>query len=242
MIGEELMLEYKGIEIRAAEGVHEKCLEIIQKALPFQAKVLDIAAGAGAFSMRLNDAGYDVTANDIDVDGWAASNIPKYTVDLNKELDSSSLNAPYDLVVAIEIIEHLQNPIKFLMDCENLVKPGGYILLSTPNILDMYSRVKFLRRGSLFFFSPEHYFKSGHMTILPGWLLELFFDQIDLKVIQRSYGGKHYNWYWKNSFSDFLMVLLTKIFKPLMKTEDQDELDHLCVIYLLQRKTLEQSA
>lgn len=47
------MLEYKDLEVRAASGLHEDCLTIIQRHVPKGAGMIDLAAGAGAFSARL---------------------------------------------------------------------------------------------------------------------------------------------------------------------------------------------
>jgi 2-polyprenyl-6-hydroxyphenyl methylase / 3-demethylubiquinone-9 3-methyltransferase len=39
----------------------------------------------------------------------------------------------YDAVLALEIVEHVINPAKFLKDCASLVKPGGLLIMSTLN-------------------------------------------------------------------------------------------------------------
>src|SRR6266498_2713922 len=86
--GEIVMLEYEGVPIRAASGLHETCFEIAQSALSPGGRVLDIAAGAGAFTKRLLDAGFEVVANDIDHDAWALNSVQKFSFDLNQSLDS----------------------------------------------------------------------------------------------------------------------------------------------------------
>lgn len=39
----------------------------------------------------------------------------------------------FDAVLALEIVEHVQNPAQFIRDCAALVAPGGVLLLSTIN-------------------------------------------------------------------------------------------------------------
>jgi|SRR5579863_1528155 len=39
----------------------------------------------------------------------------------------------FDLVVAFDIIEHTHNPIKFLMDIREILAPGGWLILATPD-------------------------------------------------------------------------------------------------------------
>jgi 2-polyprenyl-3-methyl-5-hydroxy-6-metoxy-1,4-benzoquinol methylase len=225
---------YKNIPIRAAEGLHEACFDIVKRQYPDGARVLDIAAGAGAFSMRLRDAGYEVVGNDIDDENWPAADIPKLKIDLNEPLDYSLLIPPYDLIVAMEVIEHLQNPEKLLSDCKELVKEGGNILISTPNVLDQDSRFMFLRKGMFYHFSPQSYFDTGHQTVLPYWLLELLFSQSKLEIVERKFAGSRRVQLDIRNLRALSSYLITRALKPLMKTRFRGELEANCIIYLLQ--------
>lgn len=40
--------------------------------------------------------------------------------------------SPFDFIIASHVIEHLPNPIQFLIDCELLLKPGGVLSLAIP--------------------------------------------------------------------------------------------------------------
>ncbi|MDD1776995.1 MAG: class I SAM-dependent methyltransferase, partial [Candidatus Helarchaeota archaeon] len=39
----------------------------------------------------------------------------------------------FDLVIALEVIEHVPSPITFLREISRILKPGGFVCLSTPN-------------------------------------------------------------------------------------------------------------
>ena len=229
-----IMPSYKNIPIRAAEGLHEACFDVVKRCCPENGRILDIAAGAGAFSMRLLDAGYEVAANDIDDKAWAVTGLSKYTIDLNHTLDHSIFKPPYDLIVAMEVIEHLQNPTKLLIDCRELVKDNGFVLISTPNVLDADSRFNFLRKGTLYHFSPQSYMATGHQTILPYWLLELFFAQTELVVIERKFGGFHPR--ETNGAKSMLTLIIIRTLRFLMKHSFKNELSANYIIYLLQKK------
>lgn len=129
--------QYDGIEIRAASGIHEEAMELINKTLAPRNNsiVLDIAAGRGAFSKRLQDFGYTVEANEIESEAFLPTGIMCSTVDLNFPFAESFGIKKYSLVVAVEVIEHLYNPIMFLIECHKILKQDGYLLISTPNIL-----------------------------------------------------------------------------------------------------------
>jgi 2-polyprenyl-3-methyl-5-hydroxy-6-metoxy-1,4-benzoquinol methylase len=231
-----IMPDYKGIVIRADEGLHEECFTLIKQYVPEGGRVLDIAAGAGAFSARLFDAGFEVTANDIDIDAWSAGDMRKFSVDLNKPFDPQLFSPAHDLVAAMEVIEHLQNPTKLLEDCRKLVKPGGYILISTPNILDKESRLIFLRKGMFYHFSPQSYFATGHRTILPQWLLELLFEEVGLEVVERRLGGFHPGTLRGWNIKSWITFVAIHALKPFMKKQSKTELDSNYLVYLLRSR------
>lgn len=55
----------------------------------------------------------------------------------------------FDLVVALEVIEHLESPLGFLRETAKLTRPGGYVVLTTPNVDNFPSRILFGLRGQL---------------------------------------------------------------------------------------------
>lgn len=227
------MHQYKGIPIRAPLGLHEACFEVVQSHVRPGARVLDIAAGAGAFPQRLLEAGYQVVANDIDQDAWCLNGVQKFALDLNHPVESSAFGAAFDLVVAMEVIEHLQNPTKLLQDCGRLLAPGGYVLLSTPNVVDIDSRLIFLRKGSFYHFSPQSYFATGHRAILPYWLLELLFVEARLEVVERRAGGLHRDDMAGTNIKSRIAFVIARALRPIMRQQTKGELDSNYLIYLL---------
>ncbi|MEI7835778.1 MAG: methyltransferase domain-containing protein [Planctomycetota bacterium] len=227
--------QYDGIKIMADPAIHEDAFRLVSSYLKPPGRILDIAAGAGAFASRLRDAGYRVDANDIDVANWRASGMAKTAYDLNQALPQELLaREPYDLVVAIEIIEHLENPSKFLRDCRSLVKPDGYILLSTPNVTNAYSRIAFFVRAQFRWMTPHDYHESGHMTLLPHWLLELILSATGLKTIDRRFVG--YRVPHGNSIKKIWVRSAQWLASLLMRRCDAGELSRNAIIYLVQQE------
>ncbi|MCB0323581.1 MAG: methyltransferase domain-containing protein [Bdellovibrionales bacterium] len=71
----------------------------------------------------------------------------------------------FDTVVAGEIIEHLENPYQFLRDVRQVVRPGGQLVLSTPNPLGFPNVLCEILRIRRFYYDPEHTY-----YFLPRWL------------------------------------------------------------------------
>ncbi len=167
---------YKDLPIKSDYRVHEVALELIKGELGHEksVKVLDIATGTGAFAQKIVDhfPGWDLEINDFEgqslVAGFKNSN-----TDLNSKFSEGFLGASYDLVVALEIIEHLENPWSFLREIRKLLRPGGLLVLSTPNVDSRIDRLTYLVNGHSFYFGERGYTNSGgHITPVPDWLFK----------------------------------------------------------------------
>jgi 2-polyprenyl-3-methyl-5-hydroxy-6-metoxy-1,4-benzoquinol methylase len=113
-----------------------KALLAVTHATPAGGTVLDIAAAQGNFSLALAEAGFEVTWNDL------REELVDY-VRLKHETgvvhfapgNAFDLTFPglFDTVLISEIIEHVAHPDDFLRQVASLVKPNGFIVMTTPN-------------------------------------------------------------------------------------------------------------
>jgi len=98
-------------------------------------KILDVAAAQGNFSLKLAELGYDVTWNDIREDIAEYVEMKRETGKISYKPGNSfevKFDSLFDVVLATEIIEHVAHPDEFLANLAKLVKPGGYVVISTP--------------------------------------------------------------------------------------------------------------
>lgn len=154
----------------ADTGLHTEIVNMLVSTDEQVSTVLDIAAGQGALSERLHYIGFDVTASDINEANFKLyKGFAFIKLDLNKELE---LNRKFDSVLAIEIIEHLENPYKLIRDCNNLLNENGTLIISTPNITNYKSRLSFLLFGRFNSFFPSDRVTSGHINPVPMWELK----------------------------------------------------------------------
>ena len=178
---------YQGAAVHAGPGVHEAVLELVRERVPQGARVADLGAGSGALSLRLQDFGYRVTAIDRDV-STIPPQVESLEVDLNHQTPPLAQHS-FDAVVAVELVEHLDSPLAFLRNALLLVKRGGWLLVSTPNVLHPYSRLKFLAKGTFYLFDNDDYWDTGHSTPLPRWLLAAHLQEAGATEVLYGYRG-----------------------------------------------------
>ena len=83
------------------------------------------------------------------------------------DLDSSSwpnAEADADVVAAVETIEHLENPWAFVRSLTRIVKPGGWVVVTTPNQLSLLSLLTLVTKRRFSAFQDSHY--PAHRTAL----------------------------------------------------------------------------
>ncbi len=101
--------------------------------------VLDIGCGGGLVAEPLARLGGAVTAIDAAAESIAIARTHAEEAGLKIEYRATTAEAMladekrYDVVTALEIVEHVADPVAFLHTCAALVAPGGLLVLSTLN-------------------------------------------------------------------------------------------------------------
>ena len=178
----------------AGIGTHEVVLELVKRFLPEPSSVADLAAGEGAFTVRLRELGHDVQAVDASRDNWKADDIPLRIADLDSEFGNSlvSDSSKLDAVVAIEIIEHLENPFRFVRECAKMLKPGGLLFVTSPNVEAVSSRMIFLYTGRLKYFNVGETVRPAHITPIFKWKLDMILDEAGFEVVHEGFNRMVY--------------------------------------------------
>lgn len=135
--------EIENATAMTARFVHEKVLEITAT-LP-KAKLLDIPCGQGALGERLRAQGFDIYCGDIDPEWYRIEGGHFHRVDLNSNLPYKDHS--FDCVTCVEGIEHLENPHLLIREIGRILEIGGRVVITTPNIMKVKSRLYFLLRG-----------------------------------------------------------------------------------------------
>jgi 2-polyprenyl-3-methyl-5-hydroxy-6-metoxy-1,4-benzoquinol methylase len=133
--------------------------------LKLQGNLLDFGAGKGILTVMILQLGrFDsVTAADLMAPPPDLPNQVNWiTADLNEPLKLP--DCLFDVIVAPEVIEHLENPRALAREWFRLLRPHGKLILSTPNNESWRSIVSLLFRGHYALFQSNSY--PAHITPL----------------------------------------------------------------------------
>ena len=135
-------------------------------------RVLDAPCGEGSLARELEGLGHEVWACDIDPAVLTPTDGVRFNlIDLNGPLPYP--DHFFDAIVSLEGIEHLEAPAVCLHEFARVLRTGGHLVLSTPNVNNVQSRLhyfltgrfsgfKTLARGALEWPEERVY---GHVTI-----------------------------------------------------------------------------
>jgi len=153
-------------------------LELLKQIPDFEnKKFLDIGTGIALMPMALKNLGAQVSGLDYFIFPesenemfaiqemealqkiWEKNTVKVYNSNIyNAQLPSEIQSV--DVIISEAMIEHLKDPKKFLTTAYSLLKPGGYLLVTTPNLATFLKRLRFLL-GRSPNWPIEEFFKAG---------------------------------------------------------------------------------
>lgn len=119
--------------------------ELIEKHVPPSSRMIELCCGAGEFSQILVSRNFQMVSVDGDERNISRLNetgCEAYCADLEKPLNFD--NCSFDAAVILEGIEHIVNCENMLKEINRIVRPEGYLILSTPNFSWLQDRIKYL--------------------------------------------------------------------------------------------------
>ncbi len=155
---------------------------------------LDIGSGTGALVKLINRyaTNFIPTCVDYTDELLQDKTIKVDVVDLNLQSLPYQDNR-FDFVSCTEVVEHLENYRLVIRETFRVTKKGGLVVFTTPNTLNLLSRVRYLWTGFQNLFGPldvgrgEFFSTGGHITpvsyfFLAHALAEAGFDDIQIKI------------------------------------------------------------
>jgi SAM-dependent methyltransferase len=154
---------------------------------------LDIGAGQGELIQQLRQAlPLKSSACDYHVERFPLKDVPCVQINLNHERLPYA-DGSFDMVTASEVLEHVENYRAVLRDAHRVMKGGAVMVVTTPNVLNVNSRVRYLVSGFANLFGPlpvrndKLYTTGGHITPIPYFylahaFLDAGFEDVELSI------------------------------------------------------------
>jgi len=118
---------------RARERSHR---EFLSRIAPRPGRLLDVGCGLGFFLAHAQAAGWEVRGCDTS-EAWvrtANERVGAGSASLGEVADAIGPDERFDVITAWDVIEHVHDPLSFLMDLTSRLAPRGRVFLRTPNL------------------------------------------------------------------------------------------------------------
>lgn len=151
-------------------------------------KLLEVGCGSGQMLARMRDQGWEVRGVDFDPEAVNTASARGLDVRLGSLASQGFAANQFDVVVMSHVIEHVHDPLELLTQAHQVLKPGGTLVVLTPNNQSLWHR----------------WFQSNWMSLDPPRHLHLFnratmerlvgqagFSQPALRTIIRDANGSY---------------------------------------------------
>jgi SAM-dependent methyltransferase len=163
-------------------------------------RLLDVPCGPGILARALGARGFhDITGVDILAEAEMPAIEGMRYVRHNIDTPLPFPDSFFDVVVSREGIEHLAGPFHFVRELSRVLRPEGQLFLTTPNIMSVDGRMKFLLTGYFPKFRDmvndrtglkrQEY--QGHVSPIYFWQLVTFMERYGLEVESVATDNRH---------------------------------------------------
>ena len=168
---EELSYVQRVSHLRQSKKIKSLVSSLIHKS---EFSVLDVGCGDGFFLDRIKEAFPSANTFGIEPDATAARIVGMSHGIFNGFIEDFKTDKKYDLIISSHVIEHLADPVNFLRNVSKFLNVGGKIIIDTPNLSCLQSRIFSKHWGGIH--APRHW------TLFDQKSLLLSADRAGLKV------------------------------------------------------------
>lgn len=117
-------------------SVNERPIEfafLFRKLVEYWPKtVLDVGTGVTSLPHLMRCCGFNVTSTDNIKDYWPSGMVNRHYHVINDDITNTKLDAKYDVITCISVIEHVKDHRKAMRSLYALLNPGGRLILTCP--------------------------------------------------------------------------------------------------------------
>tara|TARA_B100002019_G_scaffold190746_1_gene164966 strand:- start:296 stop:1063 length:768 start_codon:yes stop_codon:yes gene_type:complete len=150
------------MKIRSAShySTNDKIFSDLEPLVKKGAKILDFGAGAGHMVQRIGEHAklLNIKPSDlvfpceVEPDCFLYEDVECTPINLDSKIPFEDNN--FDAVYAIEVLEHTSRPYDFMVEAYRVLKPGGVLIISVPNMSHILSRFSLFFTGFSSLFPP----------------------------------------------------------------------------------------
>jgi len=175
-----------GTDIRpiSHQSTNDKVFSLVLPYLRDGARIVDVGAGEGYFSKMVGDRLQSDLRRAPDSVLAACDLFPEFfrysgirCDPINSDGSLPYADSSFDVACSLEVIEHIKDQFAFARELHRVVKPDGVAIVSTPNVLNLNSRVRYLHSGFTVLFDPlllssdDPRHTAGHINPVPYYYL-----------------------------------------------------------------------
>jgi 2-polyprenyl-3-methyl-5-hydroxy-6-metoxy-1,4-benzoquinol methylase/glycosyltransferase involved in cell wall biosynthesis len=182
--------EVRSFRYHRGRGTHQLLVNLV----PENAHVLDVGCAAGYLGVDLQAKGCRVTGIELDpLYVAAARETAAYETVVELDLDDASAplpEGPFDIALCADVLEHLRQPLETLRRLATLVRPGGQVLVSLPNVAHVSTRLRLLFGG--FTYTETGTLDSTHLHLYTYRTARELVEAAGLTVTTTLAGSDHF--------------------------------------------------
>jgi 2-polyprenyl-3-methyl-5-hydroxy-6-metoxy-1,4-benzoquinol methylase/predicted O-methyltransferase YrrM len=173
------------ISVRSRSDLPERCIHWLSTVLKYKlppGKVLELGSAHGGFVALLRWAGFDATG--LELSPWVVD-YARQTFEVptllgpveDQQLEANSL----DVIVLMDVLEHLPDPMTIMGYCLNLLKSDGCIFIQTPRLPEGEAFSELVTRRDPFL---EQLKEKDHLYLFSERSIKEFFLRLGCKHVQ----------------------------------------------------------
>lgn len=141
---------YENYFTQCTTGLLEEYFDLVERyANVRRGKLCDVGCGPGGLLKIARDRGWEATG--VEISSWAVLEGRKAGLDIYEGslLDARFPADSFDAVSMFDVLEHLATPRQYVQEIHRILKPGGVLLIETPNVDGFFARYVYRQNADL---------------------------------------------------------------------------------------------